>query len=89
MKITKLISATILLTSMAGCGGNKQPVVDLVTVDVSANYPEKKLILQDIMDVEYVPLETTDEFITYGSISLIFFDNKKSHEYNSSLFKDN
>lgn len=71
MKQTKLISAIILLVVMAGCKGSKQSEVDVITVDVSANYPEKELILQDIMDVEYVPLETTDEFLTNGIVKAI------------------
>jgi len=52
---------------MAGCGNNKQSG-NLITVDVTANYPKKELILQDIFEVEYVPLETNDEFITSGGI---------------------
>ena len=32
------------------------------------DYPKKELILQDFMDVEYVPLETTDDFITQGIV---------------------
>ena len=31
---------------------------ELITVDVTKNYPEKELTLQDFMDVEYIPLET-------------------------------
>jgi hypothetical protein len=33
-------------------------------VDVTASYPKKELILQDFLDVEYIPLETNDEFLT-------------------------
>ena len=64
MKQTKTTLAIILLVVLAGCGGNKQSNNDLVIVDVSKNYPKKELILQDFMDVEYVALETTDEFLT-------------------------
>lgn len=70
MKKTNTFLA-ILLLMMAACGeGNKQ-ATEIITVDVSANYPEKELILQDIMDVEYVPLETTDDFITKGVVKAI------------------
>ena len=48
--------------------------VDIVTVDISQNYPKKELVLQDFMDVEYIPLETNDEFITQGDVMAI--DNK-------------
>ena len=73
----------ISLLAMTSCGeGNKQPA-EVITVDVSTNYPEKELILQDIMDVEYVPLETTDEFITKGVVKaigkdLLFVTNQSS-----------
>lgn len=66
MKQTITICAMILFV-MTGCGG-KQATEDLITVDVTANYPKKELILQDFMDVEYIPLETTDEFITKGRV---------------------
>ena len=56
---------------MASCGNKEQSTNDIITVDVSANYPQKELILQDFMDVVYIPLETTDEFITQGSVKAI------------------
>ena len=57
-----------ILFIFSGCGGNKQSEDDLITVDVTAQYPKKELILQDFMDVEYIPLETTDEFLCQGNI---------------------
>jgi len=57
----------LFLLGMAGCGGGKQST-DFITVDVTKSYPEKELILQDFMDVEYVALETTDEFLTQGEV---------------------
>lgn len=67
MKKTSVILAAILLVLM-GCGGGKSATESLVTVDVTADYPKKDLILQDFMDVEYIPLETNDEFITKGKV---------------------
>jgi len=61
----------IILFVMAGCGENEQPSGDFITVDVRANYPKKELILQDFMDVEYIPLETNAEFVTSASIEAI------------------
>ena len=55
-----------------GCGNGKQKESDgLIRVDVSRSYPKKELILQDLFDIEYVPLETTDEMLTEGHIQYI------------------
>jgi len=40
----------------------------LITVDLTASYPHKELILQDFMDVEYIVLETNDEFLCQGRV---------------------
>jgi hypothetical protein len=67
MKPTNPILVIILLAAIAGCGGNKQSTDELITVDVTKSYSSKKeLILQDFMDVEYIPLETNDDFINQG-----------------------
>lgn len=62
------------------CERGKQAADELITVDVTKNYPQKELILQDFLDVEYIPLETTDEFITSANIlsvgkETMFFKN--------------
>ena len=69
MKKETTILAIILFIT-AGIGGCKRSGTqgDLITVDVTANYPKKELILQDFMDVEYIPLETNDEFVTQGKV---------------------
>lgn len=70
MKKATTILATLLLV-MAGCGSDQQAANDLITVDVTKDYPKKELILQDFMNVEYIPLETSDEFITQGDVMAI------------------
>ena len=70
IKNTEIIFITFVLT-LIGCKGNKQSTAELITVDVMANYPKKELILQDFMDVEYIPLETTDEFVCQGLVLAI------------------
>ncbi|MDR0749769.1 MAG: 6-bladed beta-propeller [Tannerellaceae bacterium] len=71
MKRATALSVMILFIMMAGCGGNKQSTNELIIVDVTKNYPEKELILQDFMDVEYIPLEANDEFVTQGKVMAI------------------
>ncbi|MDR2969486.1 MAG: 6-bladed beta-propeller [Tannerellaceae bacterium] len=65
MKNINLIPAIILLIA-TGCAGNRQQTDGVITVDVTKSYPKKELVLQDFLDVEYIPLETTDEFICEG-----------------------
>ena len=69
MNRTKIISA-ILLLLITGCGANRQ-TDSFITVDVTASYSLKELILQDFMDVEYIPLETTNEFLNEGRVQAI------------------
>jgi len=65
----------LILLLMTGCGGNKQSGNDdLITVNVTKSYPQKELILQDFMDVEYIPLETGSEFYTQGVVDAIGSD---------------
>lgn len=66
-----------------GCGENKQSADDFITVDITASYPHKKLILQDFMDVEYIPLETTDEFLCQGSLWAVGKDIIIATNFNS------
>ena len=66
----RITIGTLTLLSLMGMFGCKQQetVEALMTLDVKADYPEKELILQDLMDVEYIALETTDDFITKGAV---------------------
>ena len=71
-KHVRWMSALLVASLLFGCGDGKQKESDgLITVDVSKNYPKKELILQDLFDIEYVPLETTDEMLTEGHIQYI------------------
>lgn len=70
MKIMIPITA-ILLFVMAGCGESKPTTDGPIIVDVTASYPKKEFILQDFMDVEYIPLETNDEFVTSAKVQAV------------------
>jgi len=71
MKRENIIFVVILLVVLAGCRGIKQSTDDLITIDVSKSYPKKELLLQDFMDVEYIPLETNDDFLNQGFVLAI------------------
>ena len=64
---------TILLLVMTSCGKDNASTDGFITVDVtkSSYSPKKELVLQDFMDVEYIPLETNDEFVNQGYVNAI------------------
>ena len=65
------MALAIILFIISGCsGGKKDGVKDegIITVDVTKTYPKKDLVLQDFMDVEYIALETNDEFLNTGDV---------------------
>ena len=71
-KHVRWMSVLLVASLLFGCGDGKQKESDgLIRVDVSKSYPKKELILQDLFDIEYVPLETTDEMLTEGHIQYI------------------
>lgn len=67
MKKKKLFAILLLVAVCAGCGAEKEQTT-MVTVDIATEHSEKEVVLQDFMDVEYIPLETSDEFVTQGSV---------------------
>ncbi len=81
MERLKSVLATILIL-ITGCENSYQRGADdLIIVDVTANYPKKEVILQDILDVEYIPLETNDDFVTQGYLRAISNDHVVSRNY--------
>ena len=67
----KVIFLVAALLGLASCTGEKKEKEAFITIDITASYPEKDLVLQDFMDVEYVPLETSDEFLAQGNIAFV------------------
>lgn len=57
----------ILLTSLVLLGSqmvnSQSKTGDLPVIDFSKNYPQKELRLQDIAEIDYIPLETTDDIL--------------------------
>jgi hypothetical protein len=71
-KCTKEWGWIIILFVLTGCGKGNQSTDDFITVDVNKSYSSKKeLILQDFTDVEYIALETNDDFVNQGLVEAI------------------
>lgn len=70
---TLIFIETILLLVMTSCGSDNTSTDGFITVDVtkSSYSPKKELVLQDFMDVEYIPLETNDEFVNHGNVQAV------------------
>ena len=64
------ITAIVMMATLVACE-SPSTKLELVTINVETDYPEKELTLQDFVDVEYVPLETTDEFINKGFVKAV------------------
>jgi hypothetical protein len=74
MKSVHTISAIILLLTVTteSIGQSQAVNDDILKIDVTKSYsPKKELILQDFMDVEYIPLETNDIFVNQGIVCAI------------------
>lgn len=61
----------IILFAITGCKQSNIQSDEFITVDVTVSYPKKELILQDFMDVEYISLETNDDFLCQGLLQAI------------------
>ena len=61
-----LVLVAILLSSCGSRTANEED--GIIEIDVTKGFPKKELILQEIFDVEYVALETSNEFLTQGKV---------------------
>ncbi len=86
-KLTSLAfvcSAIVLIA--ASCQGNQKQNVNMVqgipTFDFQAEYPVKELAFQDVADVGYIPLETTDSSLI-SSVQYMFVSDNEiiTHNY--------
>ncbi len=80
--LTCLILNVLLLMS---CNSKKQQG-SIPAIDVTKSYPKKEIILQDIADVKYIPLETNDNgligrnyyVVPAGSDKVLVYDDGRS-----------
>ena len=88
MKKLGIIACSTLLASLMSCG-NKEQAAPWTNIDLSGSIPKEERILQDLFEVEYVALETTDSFLTRGFIEAVSQHFLITYDYNEgclSLF---
>jgi len=66
MKRTNAI-LLVCLFNICSCSDSKHSD-SLISLDVNSHFPKKELLLQDFMDVKYIPLETSDDFLCQGTV---------------------
>lgn len=70
----KTVSFILLFFFVTSCTNNKKHptivesedttvVSQIPVIDIQKDYPKKKILLEDIADIEYIPLETTDSVL--------------------------
>ncbi|WP_304959984.1 6-bladed beta-propeller [uncultured Parabacteroides sp.] len=90
----KVLNLILTLSLLAACTENRQLTDEIITVDITESYPLKKIVLQDFMNVEYVPLETNDNFVCQGVVravgeNLLIVTNRKSSDGDIFVYNRN
>ena len=72
----KLLYYTLLFVILASCKDQKgQQDIGIWHFDVTKEYSKKELYIQDIADVDYIPLETNDSMLWLGREIAFFGDD--------------
>ena len=58
-----IITLFVITGGVRSAGSDNRSTDEIVVIDVTKSYPKKELKVQDVMDIEYIPLETTGEFL--------------------------
>ncbi|RHR62297.1 6-bladed beta-propeller [Parabacteroides sp. AF17-28] len=65
------ITCILILFAVCSCKKANDDTTKLIVVDVAKDYPQKEIYLQDIADVEYIPLATSDSILVNSSPSIV------------------
>lgn len=76
MKIKNLILLIPLFLMGSQVISSQSKTGDLPVLDFSKDYPKKEIRLQDIADIEYISLETTDDLLLSGEAALSSVSDK-------------
>lgn len=70
----KYLILALALSFVCSCKQTNDKNIQLVTVDVAKDYPPKEVWLQDIADIGYIPLATTDSVLVNSDFSVVSND---------------
>jgi hypothetical protein len=73
MKLNIFFYLALLMTVFSCCKGR---VSEIPVLDVTKSYPSKNIILQDIADVDYIPLETKDGYLIASYLPIQYIDEE-------------
>lgn len=59
------------LLSVCACRQTTDKTTQLIVVDVAKDYPAKEICLQDIADIEYIPMATSDSALVNTVVSCV------------------
>ncbi len=74
MKTTKIILLALNILLLIACS-SEQKQSEIPVVDVTKTYPKKEIVLQDIAEVEYIPLETRDDVLIDNNRRIVYCSN--------------
>ncbi len=67
----KYLILALTLSFVCSCKQANDKNIQLVTVDVAKDYQPKEVWLQDIADIEYIPLATSDSMLVNSTPSVV------------------
>ena len=70
--INMSILGIILLTLLLSCTGPSSQSLsnELIEIDVKKEYPKKDIVLNDIAEITYIPLETNDSSVMHPNFEM-------------------
>ena len=70
--INMSILGIVLLTLLLSCAGSSSHSLsnELIEIDVKKEYPKKDIILNDIAEITYIPLETNDSSVIHPNFEI-------------------
>jgi hypothetical protein len=77
----------ILIIALISCCGNKTAKVkdDIPVINLSQKYPSKTFSIQELADIKYVPLETTDDVLIDKVAKIVYVSDTRIIIVNLSL----